>query len=132
MQRKDLELRLRGKLRQGFELYAENHRVLVFERDGNVYIAYSPNSSRIENIGKSGFDVQITDRICYILNLQIKEDYRKRGYGSQLLKVVENFCINEFSVRKFQTTPSGIAKEERFYENRGYVYINDAEAAKDI
>lgn len=132
MERNNLELRLREKLRQGFGLYDEKHWVLVLEWDGNVYFSYWSSSDRAENIKKSGFDIQVEKGICYILYLQIEKDYRKRGYGSQLLKVVEDFCCSEFLVKKFQTTPSGISKRDEFYGKRGYEYVNEDEVVKNI
>ena len=129
---KEAELRLREKLNQDFALYDESHWVLVLERDGNVYAAYWQSLNRLENIGKSGFDIQITDGVCYILKFEIEESYRRKGHGTKLLRTIEDFCFTEFSVRRFQTTPSGIAKTTGFYEHRGYVSISEFEVAKDV
>lgn len=132
MERKDLELKLRTRLKEGFGLYEESHWVQVLEIDGNVYASYWPSWHRQESIVKSGFDFQVTDGVFYILAFNIEKNIRNRGYGSQLLKVVEDFSSAEFSVRKFQTTPSGIAKTSGFYYHRGYIPTKGVEAVKEV
>jgi len=128
---KVISLRLRGALLQ-FPLYEYGHWVQTVMRDDNVHISYAPSWERYKELESTRFDVQISGEVCYILDFNIEKDRRDQGFGTQLLEIIERFCLEEFGCRRFVTTPSGNAKESHWWENRGYSYFNKREAEKVV
>jgi hypothetical protein len=123
---------IKKKLREDlskFPLYSSEHWVLVHFTD-SIHISYSESSNRDISREKTRFDIQISGGVCYILSFFIETDKRKRGNGTCLLSLLENFCIKNLEVRQFQVTPSGISKDEGFYEHRGYKPLNESELIK--
>ena len=117
-----IEKNLKDELKK-FPLYKEEHFLLV-HTDKSVYIGYAPTSSRSESTGKSKFDIEIKGDVCYINCFSIEKKERKNGYGSLLYRIIEDFCVEQFNCKTFVITPSGLSKENSFWEKRGFKYMN--------
>jgi len=125
---RDLREKLKEKLKN-FPLYKDSHYIQVVIKK-HIYIGYSPNDNRIENISGTRFDIEIGPKICYILDFNIEKNERRKGYGSLLVSIIENFCSEEISCKRFITTPSGLAKEYGFWEKQGFKYRDGLVAEK--
>ena len=117
-----------------FPLYNHDYWIQVYIGK-NIHISYAPTYRRVENIGKTSFDIEIQNDICYILSFNIEQEKRSKGYGSLLAGIIEEFCSHEFLCKKFITTPSGegAIKDKLgkcFWEKAGYHYFNDKEVKK--
>ena len=63
---------------------------------------------------------EIKNKAAKIIALAVSQEYRKNGIGTNLLNLVENYCINnDMSVISLN---SGLLRENahKFYESNGY------------
>tara|TARA_Y100000034_G_C6804447_1_gene361092 strand:+ start:280 stop:678 length:399 start_codon:yes stop_codon:yes gene_type:complete len=126
----EVERHLRRRLND-FSLYDSRHYVGVVIRDA-VYIRYAPTDRDWKNRGKTYFNLQVEPEVCYILSFNIEEKFWRQGHGTSMVMLIEDFVSEEFGVRRFVATPSGMAKEHRFYESCGYQYFNRREVEKVV
>lgn len=112
-------------LREGFNLFNENHEVNVCVLElKNICVGYRSNMERINDVrGNTNFDIQLVDDVCYILSIELEKNKRGQGIGWSLYEVIHNFA-REFGSKKVRQTPSGWTgqgKTRREYLlNRGY------------
>ena len=120
---------MRGYL-EDFSLYDSNHWISSKVGEDFVSISYWPSFRRQENIGKTGFNIQMIGDVCFILSFSIENDKRKMGNGTNLYRIIESFFMEEFNCGKYRLTPSGQAKEINFWEKMGFYTINKVEVEK--
>lgn len=81
---------------------------------------------REKNVGFATVYSNSKDRVAYLVFLAIHDKYRKKGYGYNILKKIEEIALEngmdnmKLEVRKNNTNAI------RFYENNEYIYLEDA------
>ena len=125
-----IEIHLRESL-SDFALYEESHYVGIKVKDV-VAIVYAPFDRLWKNRDKNRFSLQVEPEVCYILHFGIEEKSRREGHGTKLIELITDFVSSEFGVSRFVTTPSGMSKENSFYESCGFKYFNSNEVEKVV
>ena len=129
---RDEEARLTQRMREylkEFPFYNPDHWVSTNIHDEGISISYGPTSNRPRNIGKTQFDIEIVDATCFILGFEIERSKRRQGYGTQLHKIIERFCIEELKCRRYQTHAS--AESTRgFRAAMGFQAVSDRKLVK--
>lgn len=105
----------------------DNTKEVSVKQIGTIqYIGYEPNQRRLTG-PKTTFSLNIKDDTLYILFIQIHDAYRGKGYGSELLQIIEGIG-RELGCKQIIGTPSGwtYKREPRYkyYVRRGYSFTN--------
>ncbi len=103
-----------------FPLYKSGHEIRSKRRGRKLFLSYSNNIFHRPN--SLDISVQISNEVCYILSIEIPEDQRGRGYGTQLYTIFEAIAMEQ-NCRKMQTTPSGDVIDSKWWEHRGFIPI---------
>ena len=57
-------------------------------------------------MGQTHFDLEITPEICDILDFEIEDEHRRKGYGKKLYLIIEELA-RTYKCKRIQTSPSG-------------------------
>lgn len=88
-----------------FPLFKENHAIPVVKLEKGWYLGYrTENQNRLE--GTTHFEVNTEEDICYLLDIEVKEELRGKGYGASLYSIVETIA-KDLGCSKLEQTPSG-------------------------
>jgi len=119
-------------LKEGFQLYDARHRVFAKQHDNSISVGYRTSNKNI-NQETTQFDIQISGNICYNLFTEIAKEFRGKGFGKKLYRVVENIARGSGCDRVRMTasgwTPSGESRE-KYMLRLGYHKIETGEVEK--
>lgn len=85
--------------------FQPSDETFALHREKSILIGY--NTNKKDPI--ASFNLQIDGHICYILDLEVREDSRRKGLGRQLFYAIQKFCLRR-GCSQIQTTPSGMGK----------------------
>ena len=103
------EQRICNLLEEGlkkFPLYNSEEDITVKKTDRAVHISHPPLYNHKERLEKIHLDLQIEDKICYLMFMHIEKEKQRQGYGTKLYQCIENFC-KKMNVNKIMTNPAG-------------------------
>lgn len=121
--------RLKDHLRK-FPLYQESHSVSVVIKDETIYVSYAPTPRSMINLDSTHFDLEIRGEVLDVLGFKIERSERRKGYGTKLQKVVEEFG-REIGCKRVVRTPSGQSSID-FLRATGYTVLKDRWFEKEL
>jgi len=111
-----------------FPLYKQEHEVRAHTfNDGVIWLGYKTEQGIPRQT--THFDLNITDSICYLLDIELEREQRGKNNGKSLYKIIENFA-REAGCKAVRQTPSDWTKagktREEYLLNLGYKKIPDS------
>lgn len=118
-------------IRNSFELFEDSHFVNVHGlSETNLCVNYRESLQPPRVRGKTCFDIQVTEDVCYILWIELEKSKRGRGFGWQLYESIHNFA-SDFGCVAVRQTPSGCdfngKSRKEYLLKRGYVAFKERE-----
>ncbi len=104
----EVEDAVRRVLQEKFSLYQGNHLVFVqsgkdlFDESTQLFIGYYSSPRHFT----TGFNLQLSGDLGYVLTFFIDEEFRGRGSGRQLYEAVNTIC-KEQGCKRLRVVPSG-------------------------
>ena len=135
---KDIALKHLAK----WPLYSEDHFVETRDISGGVWLGYSTTNlprTTLSRVILTHFDVNLLKRVFFVLDICVEPQYRGKGHGDALYKVLESIAA-EVGCHKIQMTASGWACKGKirietrmdYLLRRGYQKFNNIEVVKDV
>jgi len=98
--------------------YIEDYPTAI---DNSAFISVCWKDDKIVGAGRAISDLS---RFCYIVDLNVLQEYQKQGIGKQLVKDLVHACLDA-KVRYIQlSTDSQYPWLENFYKNIGFKKVN--------
>jgi len=90
-----------------YPLCKSEHDVFYKEDNNNIYLNWN-SGNRLHWISSDTgrFDLQITNKVCYLLHIEIAEEHRHKGLGFLLYLLIEEIA-RELGCHTIVQTPSG-------------------------
>jgi len=97
----------RQSLREVFPLYEERQVVDGICYKGKLLIGYRARECEdFDTVRETHFDLNLVEKICYLLSLGLEERYRGMGLGYKLIQSVIDTAEN-LGCKRVRTQPSG-------------------------
>lgn len=100
--------------------YVEDYSVAI---DNSAFICVCLDGEKIVGAGRVVSDLS---RFGFIVDLNVKKEYRRQGLGNQLVKNMVKICLdNDIRYIELSTDPSSPWLED-FYTKIGFIKVTDS------
>lgn len=112
---------------KSFDLYYASQKIFVVMEELGTNFEY--NTPQIGNLYKTQADFAFRKGQCYIRLISIEKSKRNRGYGTQLVKIIEDFAREEgCEVVRLASMPNA----RTFWEKSKYTYAGHTNFVKKL
>lgn len=125
---KEIKDWLRERLSK-IEIYKASDKIGVVKQENRLFVYYRRDQSG-SRLKKLHFDIQLEgEEAAYINSIEREEEYRGRGFGRDLYRIIEDFC-RERKIKRIQLTSSGTSSlgesRMKYWESCGFSRLDES------